>query len=144
MNLLLVEDDANDKELVLRSLRKIGFAGDVSAVASGESLFEYLDGIYERHDAQKGPPPDLILLDLSLPGISGLDVLNRLRTHKVYSRIPVVVLSGSPYARDVADAYRLGARTFFSKPLDAMGLDLLVAHISQYWELSQRPGPGQA
>ena len=110
MNILIIEDDSDDAKHVLRGLKRVGFTGKAVVKRDGADAAEYLD--------KTKLPPDLILLDLTLPIMSGLEILRWLKQHKELSGIPVFVLSGSPYEQSIREAYALGAKTFFVKPLD--------------------------
>lgn len=120
--ILLVEDDPDDLALDLRVLRQAGLAGDVAIARTGNEAVDYLFGTGPF--ASRGGPADvdLVLLDLRLPGMDGLQVLQWIRASEKTRRLPVLVLSGSREDRDVAEAYRLGVQQYLVKPLEKDGL----------------------
>jgi CheY-like chemotaxis protein len=118
LTILIIEDDRNDADLLKRGLSRAGYKGSFEVTQTGDEAFNYLEGRAEFSDRSLHPLPDVILLDLFLPGVSGLDVLSRLKSESKFARIPVFVITGLPYQTAIADAYVLGAKTFFFKPLD--------------------------
>jgi CheY-like chemotaxis protein len=112
LNILIIEDNGDDVELLVRGLRRVGFTGKIGVQRDGAEAVAYLENLKTK------PRPDLILLDLTLPKKSGLEVLRWLKQHEELSRIPVFVLSSSPFEKSIKEAYQLGAKTFFLKPLD--------------------------
>lgn len=133
LRILLVEDNNDDAILVERSLRRTGFQGELKIVVTAEEAMDYLKPV-----GGKVVLPDLIVLDLKLPGMSGHDFLRWLRTQWELTMVPVIVLSSSPYWRDVSSSYELGAKTFFVKPLTLEELDKLATSIVAYWGASAR------
>lgn len=135
LRILLVEDNDDDAILVERSLRRTGFKGELRIVITAEDAIDYL-----KPSAGEVEPllPDLIVLDLKLPGMSGQDFLRWIRAEPYLAMIPVIVLSSSPYWRDVSSSYELGAKTFFVKPLTPEELDKLATSIVSYWAASAR------
>lgn len=135
LRILLVEDNEDDAILIERSLRRTGFEGELKVVVTAEEAIEYL-----RPSAREIETvlPDLIVLDLKLPGMSGHDFLRWIRAEPYLAMVPVIVLSSSPYWRDVSSSYELGAKTFFVKPLTPEELDKLATSIVAYWGASAR------
>ena len=116
--ILLVEDDPDDLALDLRVLRQAGLDGDVAIARTGNEAIDYIFGT-GPFAARGGPAElDLVLLDLRLPGMDGLQVLQWIRASEKTRRLPVLVLSGSREDRDVAEAYRLGVQQYLVKPLE--------------------------
>jgi CheY-like chemotaxis protein len=119
-NILIIEDNADDVELIVRGLNRVGFTGTCVVQRDGEEAVAYLDNLNTK------TRPDLILLDLTLPKKSGLEILRWLREHNELSRIAVFVLSGSPFEKFINEAYQLGAKTFFLKPMDERQISALA------------------
>jgi len=141
--LLLVEDDANDIGFFRHALAD---ASDRAAIKvrleitrDGEEAIQYLSGTGDFSDRVRFPFPDLIVLDLKMPRLTGLDVLAWLKGHEEYRRVPKILLSSSSMEQDVDAAYRLGVNTFFQKPPNLSGLRELLYHLVSYWGLTQRP-----
>ncbi len=130
---LLVEDDAAHAELIRRALADHGVASSVAHVEDGEAALDYLlrRGAYAAPGS--APRPHLILLDLRLPKLDGLHVLEEVRRHGAFDDLPVVVLTTSRSADDVARAYRARANSYLVKPLDFDGLSRLIADLGTYW-----------
>jgi len=124
--ILLVEDDNNDAALILRILKQQVPAGSIRHVSDGDAAIELI----QHWD---GEPLQLILLDLHLPTLSGLEVLKQLRSARQTRHVPVVVMSGSSDADDVARSYDLGANSFLSKTDRAEEFEDTVRQIAPYW-----------
>ena len=141
--LLLVEDDSNDIELLRHALEdsaeRAGVKVRLEITRDGEEAIKYLSGKEEFLERHRFPFPDLVVLDLKMNGLSGLDVLAWLKGHEEYRRVPKIVLSSSSLERDVDEAYRLGANTFFQKPPSLRELRELLYHLVSYWGRTQRP-----
>src|SRR5579859_3147829 len=116
--ILVVEDVENDIVLVRRTLAKAGLPNPRYFVKSGEQAISYLVGTGPYSDRKKHPLPELVLLDLKLPGMDGFEVLRWIRAHPDFGDLRVVVLTTSQRMRDVSRAYQLGANSFLVKPLE--------------------------
>jgi CheY-like chemotaxis protein len=137
--ILLVEDDPRDLELTLTALRTIGANARVRIASSGE---EALDFLYRRgkFDGYEESQPALVLLDVKLPLVSGLELLRTVKTDASLQSIPVVMLTSSPEESDVDDSYRLGANGYVVKPLEFEAYVASVTRICAYWlELNHLP-----
>jgi two-component system response regulator len=116
--ILLVEDQAGDVELAVRAARKSNPHNEVVVAGDGVEALDYLLGTGRYAGQEPKPAPDLILLDLKLPGIDGLAVLRRLRAEERTRQIPVVILTGTREERAVVSSHDLGANRFIVKPVD--------------------------
>lgn len=132
--IVLVEDNPDDEELTLRALKKQNVANDIEVVRDGVEALEYL-----LNDAN--PLPNLVLLDLNLPKIGGLQVLQRLRREARTQYLPVVVLTSSDEDRDLIDGYRLGANSYVRKPVDFNQFSEAVRNLGLYWLVLNRVPP---
>jgi CheY-like chemotaxis protein len=130
VEVLLVEDSPTDAELCLRALRKHKLANNVRWVRDG-ALFPVGESFR--------PTPRVILLDLKLPRVDGLEVLRRLKADEHTRTIPVVVLTSSTEDCDVAEAYQLGVNSFISKPVEFSAFSDVVAKLGMYWLLVNQP-----
>src|SRR4029077_18857526 len=126
MTVLIVEDDPSDSALLVRALRRAGFAGAILAVCDGIGAQAYLNGASGYEDRQKFPLPDLMIVDLYLPQLPGLELIRWLKSQPRFARIVPVILTGSPFGAEVVDAYKLGAETFFVKPFQKSELEILA------------------
>jgi two-component system response regulator len=135
--ILLVEDNPKDEALTLRAIRKNNFASTVTVVRDGAEALDYLFG--ER--AVSGDLlPDLILLDLKLPKVDGIDVLKRIRAEPQTQLLPIVVLTTSTEERDRLASYRFGANSYIRKPVDFAQFVEAVHQLGLYWlVLNERP-----
>lgn len=131
--ILLVEDNDDDIELTLRALRRNHVANRVDVVRDGAEALDYLfrTGAYADRDAAQ--TPQLVLLDLNLPKIGGLDVLARLREDPRTRRLPIVVLTSSNVESDLARSYDLGANSYIRKPVDFAQFIEAVNQLGLYW-----------
>ena len=132
-NILLVEDNQMDIELTLDAFRESRLDNDIQVVKTGETALDRILGRGEFADRNRFPLPDLILLDIKLPGISGLDVLKVLKETPVVKRIPVVVLTSSQDETDRIKGYDNGANSYLVKPISFSGFLDVVKTIGDYW-----------
>jgi len=131
--ILLVEDNDDDVELTLRALRRNRVANRVDVVRDGAEALEYLfaTGSYSGRDLRD--TPNLVLLDLKLPKVGGLEVLERLRADPRTRRLPVVILTSSNVESDLARSYDLGANSYIRKPVDFTQFMEAVNQLGLYW-----------
>lgn len=129
--ILLVEDDPSDQKLVKVSLQKQRIANELHVASSGE---EALDFLYQRGRYQDGAPrPDLILLDLNMPGMGGKEFLRRLKEDKNLRTKPVVILTTSDSEQDIIDSYNLQASGYVKKPVNLDEFKEVMKQIGEYW-----------
>ena len=137
--ILLVEDNSQDEMLTLRALRKVNLANHVEVVRDGQQALDYLFRQGEFADRVDVGPPTVILLDINLPRVSGLDVLTRLRQAPETRLLPVVILTSSDEDRDRLRSYESGANSFVRKPLDFAEFAETVARLGVYWLAVNKP-----
>ena len=136
--ILLVEDNPQDEKLMLRSLNKVNLANRVDVVRDGQQALDYLFCEGEFAD-RSGPLPTVVLLDINLPRLSGLEVLTRLRNDPRTKLIPVVILTCSDEEKDRFHSYENGANSFVRKPLDFNEFAETVARLGVYWVVTNEP-----
>jgi two-component system, response regulator len=139
--ILLVEDNPDDAELTLRAFRKSKILNEIVVVTDGVEALDYLfaTGTHAGRDAKA--KPEVILLDLKLPKIGGLEVLRRMRAEEQTRRIPVVVLTSSNEERDIIASYDLGANSFVRKPVDFAQFVEAAQQLGLYWLVRNEPPP---
>lgn len=130
--ILLVEDDENDVFLLTKAMKRIGIEHPVQVACDGQQAIDYMEGQGKFADREEFPVPYLVLLDLKLPRVRGLDVLKRIREIDGAKPI-VVILSSSRNASDVSAAYALGANAYLAKPADFDNLIKMVGSIADFW-----------
>ena len=134
--ILLVDDNPMDVELTLRAFERRRLVNPVEIARDGEEALAWLPR-WDKGEAR----PVVILLDLKLPRVSGLEVLKILKSHASYRSIPVVVLTSSAASRDVETAYELGANSYIVKPVDFDKFTQVAAQIELYWTVINRSPP---
>ena len=139
-DILLVEDNPDDVILTKRALKKNNIANALVVVSDGQEALDFLFGNGDGTSAL-APVPCLILLDLKLPKVSGLEVLQRLRESQRTRLIPVVVLTTSSEERDLIESYSLGANSYVRKPVDFNDFVDAVQQLGMYWLLLNEPAP---
>jgi two-component system response regulator len=139
--ILLVEDNQDDVELTLRALKKNNIRNEVTVVNDGVEALDFLFGTgkYSGHD--NTILPTVILLDLKLPKIGGLEVLRRIRENKLTRFLPVVILTSSKEEQDILNGYSLGVNSYVRKPVDFNQFAEAVSHLGLYWLLINEPPP---
>jgi CheY-like chemotaxis protein len=137
--ILLVEDNSQDEKLILRSLRKANLVNQVDVVRDGQQALDYLFREGEFASREGDGLPAVVLLDIGLPRVSGLDVLKRLRSDPRTHLQPVVILTSSDEERDRLASYEGGANSFVRKPLDFTEFAETVARLGIYWLAVNKP-----
>ena len=139
--ILLVEDNPDDEELTLRALRKANIANDIVVARDGSAALDFVFGKGEHAGRDLSRMPAVVLLDIKLPKVSGLEVLERLRAEEKTRLIPVVMLTSSSEDEDKLRSYRLGANSYVRKPVEFGAFVEAVAQLGLYWVLFNEPPP---
>lgn len=139
VEILLVEDNVNDAELTIRALRKKNLTNQLVHLRDGAEALEYIfaTGQYAGRDVLKSPK--VILLDLKMPKVNGIEVLTKVRADERTSRIPVVVLTSSKEDPDIKECYRLGVNSYIVKPVDFDNFTQAVSELGFYWLILNHP-----
>ncbi|HWA09302.1 MAG TPA: response regulator [Opitutaceae bacterium] len=138
-DLLLVEDNPQDLELTLRALRKAKIANQIQVARDGAEALELIFGADGKGPAAGAPLPQVVLLDLKLPKIDGLEVLRRIKGDARTKAIPVVMLTSSREQQDVVESYHLGVNSYIVKPVDSERFVNAVRDLGVYWLLLNQP-----
>jgi two-component system, response regulator len=142
--ILLVEDNPDDEALTLRALRRAKLGNDIAIVRDGAEALEFLFGGGAHPDGEMSAVPQVVLLDLKLPKIDGLEVLRRLRADDRTKTLPVVILTSSNEDEDRIRGYELGANSYVRKPVEFAEFAEAVRQLGLYWlVLNQPPPPGR-
>lgn len=139
IKILLVEDNPDDVELALHALRMHNLANDIEVARDGAEALDYIFRTGSYADRPLEPLPRLILLDLKLPKIGGLEVLERVKSDPRTRSIPVVVLTSSRQERDIIESYQLGVNSYITKPVDFEQFIQAVYTLGLYWLLLNEP-----
>ena len=139
VEILLVEDNPTDLELSLRALSKVNLANKVLAVGDGAQALDYLFAEGEYAGREVAAHPRVVLLDLKLPKVDGIEVLRKIKGDPRTAMVPVVVLTSSAEERDRVASYKLGANSFIVKPVDFDSFARAVTEVGMYWMLLNRP-----
>lgn len=142
IELLLVEDNPQDLELALRALRKAKVANHVHVARDGAEALDFIFGEGAHAGRNLAQGPNVILLDLKLPKVDGLEVLRRIKGDSRTRTIPVVVLTSSKEQRDIVESYQLGVNSYIVKPVNFERFSAAVGELGLYWLLLNQP-PGQ-
>ncbi len=133
MTILLVEDNPDDEMLAIRALRKTEIENHVVVARDGEEALEYLFCTGKYQDRDINSQPQVVFLDLQLPKLNGIQVLQNLRAHEKTKALPVVLLTSSDENRDIVDCYNSGANSYIHKPVDFNQFTAQVKALGQYW-----------
>ena len=141
--ILLVEDNRDDEALTLRALKKNNIANEVVVARDGVEALDYLFGTGAHAGRDLSKMPQVVLLDLNLPRIGGLEVLRRMRADERTRLLAVVVLTSSKEEEDVVNSYSSGANSYVRKPVDFAQFTEAVKTLGLYWLLLHEPPPGR-
>lgn len=132
-SILLVEDNADDEALTVRALRKNKILNEIVVVRDGAEALDYLFGTGAHQGRDSSKTPSVVLLDLNLPKVGGLEVLRRLRTDERTRLLPVVILTSSKEEQDLINGYKLGCNSYTLKPVDFVKFAESVSQLGLYW-----------
>jgi CheY-like chemotaxis protein len=133
IEILLVEDNATDAEMTIRALRKSKLANNLLHVSDGETALEFLFGQGQYAGRNIGSKPKVVLLDLKMPKVDGLEVLETMKLNRETCNIPVVILTSSKEHPDVEKCYQLGANSYIVKPVDFDNFFKAITELGMYW-----------
>lgn len=131
--ILIAEDDADDRYLLLTAFTEIGFPAQIDFVENGIEVFTYLDNIFTSNNMEVKALPGFILLDLNMPKKDGREVLKELKQHPVFKKIPVIVFTTTKNEIEIKRCYELGANSYVVKPITFDALLKVVENIRSYW-----------
>jgi len=139
VEILLVEDNPNDVELTMRALKKNHLANKVLVVIDGAQALDFIfrTGAYTGRDVANNPK--IVLLDLKLPKVNGIEVIRKIKSDQKTKSIPIVVLTSSEEEKDVTESYGLGVNSYIVKPVDFTKFAQVVADAGLYWLLINKP-----
>ncbi len=132
-HILFVEDNRMDVELALDAFKEARLGNTIYVATNGKKALDYMFGRDEYGDREKYPLPDIVLLDLKMPGIDGFEVLRQVKGSPILKRIPVIILTSSKEEGDRALSYDIGANSYLVKPITFDGFLEVVKQIEQYW-----------
>lgn len=130
---LYADDSSDDRFFMAAACKEARIENRLALVEDGAQIFDYLSGVGKYADRTQNPPPGLIILDIKMPKMTGLEALQRIRQSKEWRNVPVLMLSASAFPADIADAYRLGASAYLLKPSSIPELFEMVASIKAFW-----------
>ncbi|MFI5150313.1 MAG: response regulator [Bacteroidia bacterium] len=141
IEILLVEDNADDAALAIRALKKQGMADKLIHLKNGVEAIDYLFGKNNQHKLRKDHHPKVILLDLKMPMVDGMEVLEKVKSDPNTRSVPVVILTSSAEDPDIRKAYELGANSYIVKPVEFDSFSKTVVDLGYYWILMNKAHP---
>ena len=144
IDILLVEDNPDDAELTIRAIKKHHLANKLFWVKDGEEALDFIFASGEYTERRDEKHPNVILLDLKLPKVDGLEVLRRIRADEKAKLIPVVVLTSSKEEKDIIESYKLGVNSYIVKPVNFDKFFKTVSELGLYWLLLNEPPPNRS
>lgn len=139
--ILLVEDNPDDEELTVRALKHNRIINNIKVARDGVEALEFLNATGKFAERDRSQLPQVILLDLKLPKLGGLEVLERIRANERTRLIPVIILTSSSEEDDIINGYKLGANSYVRKPVDFQGFIEAMQHLGLYWLLVNQSPP---
>jgi two-component system response regulator len=135
VEILLVEDSAADAEMTIRALKKVNLANKLVHLKNGEEALNFLFARNEYADRTAASIPKIILLDIKMPKVDGIEVLRHIKANDITKTIPVIILTSSKEEQDVITSYKLGVNSYIVKPVDFEGFAKAVSQLGLYWLL---------
>lgn len=139
VEILLVEDNMSDAELIVRALRKVNLANHVVHVKDGEEALEFIFATGAYSSRERKHMPKVILLDIKMPKVDGIEVLRQVKSSDEMKRIPVVIMTSSKEEQDIIRSYELGVNSFVVKPVEFNDFARAVSELGLYWILINQP-----
>lgn len=139
VEVLLVEDNKRDADLAMRALKRKNFSNNIIWVKDGEEALDYLFARGQYSERSVNIKPKVVLLDLKMPKVDGLEVLKEIRTNDVTKDIPVVMITSSKEEKDIVDSYKYGVNSFIVKPVDFNKFLKAIEDVGYYWILLNQP-----
>ncbi len=139
VEVLLVEDNMHDAEMTIRSLKKVNLANNLVHVRDGEEALDFIfaQGKFAGRGTINGPK--VVLLDIKMPKVDGIEVLRQLKSNDATKTIPVVIMTSSKEEQDIISSYKLGVNSYVVKPVDFEGFAKAVSQLGLYWLLTNQP-----
>ncbi len=141
MLILLVEDDPNDEELTLMALKENKIGNEIVVARDGAEALDFVFAKGKHKDRDPSHLPQVVLLDLKLPKLNGLDVLKKLRSEPKTKNLPIVIFTSSKEEKDLVESYDLGANSYVQKPIDFEQFNKAVKELGVYWILWNKKAP---
>jgi two-component system, response regulator len=138
VEVLLVEDNVHDAEMTIRALRKVNLANNLVHLKDGEEALEFIFAQGKFSDRQQTDLPKVILLDIKMPKVDGIEVLKQLKSRESTKAIPVVIMTSSKEEQDIISSYQLGVNSYVVKPVDFEGFARAVSQLGMYWLLTNQ------
>lgn len=139
VEVLLVEDNIHDAEMTIRSLKKVNLANNLVHVKDGEEALEFLFATGKFAGRDFVNTPKVILLDIKMPKVDGIEVLRQLKSNEATRCIPIVIMTSSKEELDIINSYELGVNSYVVKPVDFEGFAKAVSQLGLYWLLTNQP-----
>ena len=139
VEVLLVEDNMHDAEMTIRSLKKVNLANNLVHVKDGEEALDFIFARGKFAERANADHPKVILLDIKMPKVDGIEVLKQLKSNESSKTIPVVIMTSSREEQDVINSYQLGVNSYVVKPVDFEGFARAVSQLGLYWLLTNQP-----
>jgi two-component system response regulator len=139
VEVLLVEDNVHDAEMTVRALKKVNLANNLVHVKDGEEALDFIFARGKFSDRKAVSQPKVILLDIKMPKVDGIEVLRQLKSSETTRTIPVVIMTSSKEEQDVISSYKLGVNSYVVKPVDFEGFAKAVSELGLYWLLTNQP-----
>ncbi|HEY4064872.1 MAG TPA: response regulator [Puia sp.] len=139
VEVLLVEDNIHDAEMTIRALKKVNLANNLVHVKDGEEALDFVFARGKFAGRQAVNQPKVILLDIKMPKVDGIEVLRQLKSSETSKTIPVVIMTSSKEEQDIISSYQLGVNSYVVKPVDFEGFAKAVSQLGLYWLLTNQP-----
>ena len=143
VEVLLVEDNIHDAEMTIRALRKVNMANNLVHVKDGAEALDFIFAQGKFADRETGHLPKVILLDIKMPKVDGIEVLRQIKSRESSKVIPVVIMTSSKEEQDIINSYQLGVNSYVVKPVDFEGFAKAVSQLGLYWLLTNQPPVNQ-